>query len=87
MAGIGQELSENFWSGQLRLAQDSVSVVEEKAEEGRSMVAGQDINFDMIHALGKEKEEGQKEGKEVEERDEEPDQRPRSMSVGASRCF
>ena len=51
------------------------------------MVAGQDINFDMIHALGKEKEEGQKEGKEVEERDEEPDQRPRSMSVGASRCF
>ena len=51
------------------------------------MVAGQDINFDMIHALGKEKEVGQKEGKEVEERDEEPDQRPRSMSVGASRCF
>ena len=59
--------------------------MEEKAEEGRSMVAGQDINFDMIHALGKEKEGGEKEGKEVEERDEDPDQRSRSMSVGASR--
>ena len=56
--------------------------MEEKAEEGRSMVAGQDINFDMIHALGKEKEGS---GKEVEERDEDPDQRQRLMSAGASR--
>ena len=54
------------------------------------MVAGQDINFDMIYALGKEKEKREKceeGGKEVQiERGEEPDQRPRSMSEGASRC-
>ena len=54
------------------------------------MVAGQDINFGMVHALGKDKEgrqKGQKDGKEVEEGDQEPEQRQRSMSAGASRCF
>ena len=57
------------------------------------MVAGQDINFAMVHALGKEKEgrqkekEGGEEGKEVKERDVESEPRPRSMSAGAaSRC-
>ena len=52
------------------------------------MVAGQDINFGMVHALGKDKEgrqKGQKDGKEVEEGDQEPEQRQRSMSAGASR--
>ena len=54
------------------------------------MVAGQDINFDMIHALGKEKEKrqkGEEGGEEVQdERGEEPDQRPWTISEGASRC-
>ena len=54
------------------------------------MVAGKDTNFDMIHALGKEKEkrqEGEEGGEEVQdERGGELDQRPRSMSAGASRC-
>ena len=49
------------------------------------MVAGQDINFDLIHALGKDKE-GQK-GKEdgEEERNQDQEQRPRSLSAGPSR--
>jgi len=64
--------------------------VEEKAEK---MVAGQDINFGMVHALGKEKEgrqkgqkcqEGGEEGKEAKERDQEPELRSRSISAGAA---
>merc|ERR1711974_424993 len=70
-----------------------MGVVEEKAEK---MVAGQDINFGMVHALGKEKEgrqkgqkcqkyqEGGEEGKEAKERDQEPEPRPRAMSAGAA---
>merc|ERR1711909_89726 len=59
----------------------TVSVVEEEAE---NMVAGQDINFDLIHAL-KEKEGGQQ-GKEdgEEERKQDQEQRPQSLSAGAS---
>ena len=56
------------------------------------MVAGQDINFDMIHVLGKEKDSrpkgqgGNEEGKEDKKRgDEKPGKRPESMSGGASR--
>ena len=50
------------------------------------MVAGQDINFDMIRALGKEKEGRQKGKEDGEERNRYEEQRPRSMSAGASRC-
>ena len=55
-------------------------------ENSENMVAGQNINFD--NALGKEKEKSQEgEGEEVQdEKDVEPDLRPRSMSEGASRC-
>ena len=58
------------------------SVGEEKAE---NMVAGQDINFDMIRALGKEKEGDQKEKEDGEARTQDQEQRPRSLSAGASR--
>ena len=56
------------------------------------MVAGQDINFDMIHVLGKEKDRrpkgqgGNGEGKEDKKRgDEKPGESPGSISAGASR--
>ena len=75
MARIGPELSENFWSG----CYVSVSVLE-------IMVAGQDINFGMIHALGKEKEGRQKGQKDKEAGEEQnQDQEERTLSAGASR--
>ena len=70
----------------------AVTVVGEKLEEGENMVAGQDINFDMIHVLGKEKDSrptaqgGNEEGKEDKKRgDKKPGESPGSMSAGASR--